>query len=723
MGGRRRRGASTSTVATVDDNAIVYYEENTILKPVSPRAHADDWPCFLLVDATVHHRDGTIANLLHVDLEGPFVIRGRVEVEKDQEKFLVNRHIKDRSYWVQIQNTVSFSIGLKDGGLSVPVLWASGEAGWYEIVPSQKYTAMCDFMFQGICLHYAILDQYEEALERLHKKKKNRNKTLQDVKLPRDNLLFKYAVTVGDGVTLPEAYQRCREQAAFLLSHFPNGTEFHNWLCSEFPDLRQKLVEKESSNSKNSKPTQPTPLIAVAYTARDKSSSVDISDVKPKGLLATRNSAARSTRSSEPIDLESVDLSADGLPKRSRSSRAAGRSTASRRTESADIEMIDLTDDKPMQGRAKKQTPLSIPTDTPAQLNPQGSGGNDTGSNTETASPVSTIISILNKHRSLMLEALREGGKIKHPDDASAKTWQTKIYLDCSIQYSASPEVCLYYARDLVRLLGPEWHQTQLYRWAKEHEKDKPTFEHISEADIKKLAPRAKMPHSAARGEQASKGSKPPEPVVARSGKQPRRGRPSGKAAGLRPSIGGKKRPYHEADSEDEMDTDERGLSKTGSKKSRYLSNDEDDGEAQDAASSDSDEPSEDNDQSIGKLVIRTEKLPSTVPKGPDNTWTCEEPDCEYVVRAADTEEGQEQISMHYEEHEKEARDVAEEAALNRVNLAVQESRGHLPINHLLNKIRSLGDKPSQRRGGEGGDAEIINGEPVPEPIKRTLLV
>ena len=44
-----------------------------------------------------------------------------------------------------------------------------------------------------------------------------------------------YAVTVGDGITLPEARQRTKDQAIFLLSHFPKDTEFHNWLTQEFP--------------------------------------------------------------------------------------------------------------------------------------------------------------------------------------------------------------------------------------------------------------------------------------------------------------------------------------------------------------------------------------------------------------------------------------------------------------------------------------------------------
>ena len=68
-------------------SAIRHYKETSILKPVSLSTHSDDWPCFLLSDATVHHRDGTMANQLNVDLEGPFIIRGRLELEKDNERY------------------------------------------------------------------------------------------------------------------------------------------------------------------------------------------------------------------------------------------------------------------------------------------------------------------------------------------------------------------------------------------------------------------------------------------------------------------------------------------------------------------------------------------------------------------------------------------------------------------------------------------------------------
>ena len=71
----------------MDDDNIHYLKETDLLKPVPPRAHSDDWPCFLLAKATVYHPNGEIANLLHVALEGPFIVRGLLVVEKDRHRF------------------------------------------------------------------------------------------------------------------------------------------------------------------------------------------------------------------------------------------------------------------------------------------------------------------------------------------------------------------------------------------------------------------------------------------------------------------------------------------------------------------------------------------------------------------------------------------------------------------------------------------------------------
>ncbi|RYP91446.1 hypothetical protein DL770_002385 [Monosporascus sp. CRB-9-2] len=687
---RKQRAPSVSTVATVDDNAIRYLRESTVLKPVPASAHTDDWPCFLLADATVYHRNGSMANLLHVDLEGPLIVRGRLEVDKDQERYLVHRASKSKSPWIQIQSSTSFSIGQKDDhGLPIPVLWASGESGWFEIVPSDRYKAIGDIMFQGIDLHYSILDQYENALVKLHRKKKNRAKTLQHVELPLDDLLFHYAVAIGDGITLHEARQRCGEQAIFLLSHFPKETSFYGWLAGQFPDIVKRLAEKDPATAQE--PAESThPMLRAA------SSFLEIPDTTPQDhTIAPRASTQRSTRNSVTVKREPVDFSSDGQQaSNNKVTRTKRRSPMDVKPANADIEMLDASASVPSSFKAATSSP-GLPV----------------------------LLDTLQEIRNSTLELLGDGKNKRHPDHILPGTWHYKIYLACKIKHrQGGAEVCEYWARDLVRLLGPEWRQSEFYKWVKANANAKPKFEYSTETECVDLRRRnARQPKvtTEEKGQPSHTGKQPaPVPAPEPAGKQPpkKRGRPSGKAAGLRPSLGSKKRPRAEADldgdDDDEMDLGGYDPKKT-TKKSKYFSDDD-----ADAASStaEDDEEAKPGSVPLTRLVIRAEKLPSTTPKGPNQTWTCGEPDCGYVVRGADEEEGQNLISAHYEEHEREARDEAEEAALKRVNLAVQESGGHLPINHLLDKIRSMGDRVQQRNEG-------LNGEVLPQPIKRTLLV
>ncbi|KAI2621677.1 hypothetical protein GGR54DRAFT_74841 [Hypoxylon sp. NC1633] len=720
MAGRRRRAPSNSTVATIDQAAIQFYREDSILKPAPTQAHTDDWPCFLLTDATVYKRDGTLASLLHVDLEGPFIVRGRVEIERDQDRYLVNRHIRDRSPWIQIQNTLSFSIGLKEDGLPMPVLWASGHAGWYEIVPSQTYKPMCDVMFQGISLHYAILDEYEAALENLHKKKKNRQKMLHDVTLPLHQVLFKYAVTVGDGITLQEANQQIKDQAIFLLSHFPKDTQFYDWLANEFSDIAQKLAAKANNESnKKAAVSAPSSLVAVPYSFLEQSTSADTTPVI-KGKNSLRKSASRMTRSSEVLDAEMVEPSFE-QSQEEKAARTRLKSLANSRSDSThshDMTMLDVPDRRHStnaahnSGKGGSSLRMTIEKNLPQPM-PQDAGRVGARIHSGRSSSVSQVIDVLEDARQEMVDLVSNGKQKKHPDEMSPKTWLNKLYLGLSIKNpKALAEVCGYYARDLVQLLGPEWHGSLFYQWVKDNVNANPSFEYIDEENMTRIVKRKKKQRLSPEEARATAGEQ--EPAARTVGKQPpQRGRP--RVAGLRPSTGSKKRLHYDANLEDEMDIDEDGMPNT-SKRSRNFAEDEQEENADNSSSVSDDEDIENKQLPLYRIVTHAEKLPSTIPKGPNQTWTCEEPDCDYVVRAADEQEGQALISKHFEAHEKDAQEEAEQTSL--VNLAVQESeKGHVPINHLLEKIRKLGDK-SQKR-----EEVRLNGQVLPQPIKRGLLV
>ncbi|KAK7953366.1 hypothetical protein PG988_014060 [Apiospora saccharicola] len=682
MAGRRKsRATSNSTVSTVDEDALRFRKENTILKPAYPPDEklSDNWPCFLLEDAVVYDSRGETASVLHVDFEGPYVIRGRLNIEQDQNIYrkpairfcfknqgshyhvipVQKGHAKDKSAYIEIPKSTSYSIGVNDE--DVPVIWAQGNSGWFEIAPSDKYTSMARAMFEAVILHYNIIAQYEAELTRTKeeekKKPKNKQKKLQlkDITLDIDNVLFHYAVAVGDGVTHEEAIQRCKTHALFLLWQFPKHTQFYNWLSGQVPDVLLRV------NSKLNIATGATKPEPERRASRQKTSESDLVEPKPKGKGKAMESqpAPRSLRSSQQVESPVVDLvdltSDDQKPSRTRANKGKQRSTPDNKTNPeapVDVEMRDFA-----------QSEMALRPRTPAHQTPQLEPG------------LPTLLDVLNEERAKILEDLSHGKGKKHPDDMNHGTWQTRVYMSCKVQnYQAKEEIFTYFAKDLAHSLGPEWHKSGLYKWAKDNAKSRPTLQHITEQDILALTRRQKAPERAKPNRSAAT-------VAETSGKVPiRSGRPTPKSAGLRPSLGGKKRPRG-MDSDDDMDLDDGPVKKTA-KTSEFFT-DLENQELDDSEASE-DEPLESSGmKALTRIAIHAERIPSMKPQGPNQTWTCQEPDCEYLVRSADEEEGQDLIRKHFDAHEKEASDEYKERELNKINLAMAEGeRGHMPIKY-----------------------------------------
>ncbi|KAI0205110.1 hypothetical protein F4808DRAFT_410542 [Astrocystis sublimbata] len=727
MARRRKRTAKKASTAWPQyEETARHYKEASVLKPVSPSAHTDDWPCFLLSNATVHFPDGNMANQLEVDVLGPYVVRGKLELEKDNERYLVNRHMKTEDLWIQIDGSRAFSVGAKDDSLSVPVVWASGVAGWFEIVPDKSYQRFCNEMFDGVRLHYSFLDQYEAALETMQKSKKKKKATLADVSIDMDELLFQYALCSGDGLTLPEAYKRLHSHSLFLLSHFPKDTGLYKYLAAMFPDPVRIMANKGNKDApvrKNPPTIGPFPWKAYDYdfSHREKSSSLDMIDGKKKAKDRPKASAPKSSRASEITDSENTGALQKSQSRQSYRSARTRRSPPTEIPAEDDVIMVDSTpedpilSDKSRDQRAENHIEQSAP-----------------GPHVTAAKGVPrTLADALEDVKTQMIQSINEGKQKKQLHQISAKSWRTKVYMEVNIKnYNSTEEVLLYHARALVQHLGPEWYDTQIYQWIKENASKPAVLTLISEAEVQQIVRRVKKTARVARSENTA-AENPRIEAREFAGKQTPKNRPSGKAAGLRPSTGSKKRLRYDAGFEDSIELDEDGNLKKKNKKSHYFTEEEEEEEDDDDDDDNDDidehdEGSSSESKPLGgkdeipttRFVIRAEKLPSIQPQGPNKTWICEEPDCGYIVRAAHEDSGRKLISDHFEEHEKEAQEVAQETALDRENLAVQEgTRGHMPINHLLEKIRNLGEKPKQR------NEPHINGHSVPEPIKRTLFV
>jgi len=216
---------------------------------------------------------------------------------------------------------------------------------------------------------------------------------------------------------------------------------------------------------------------------------------------------------------------------------------------------------------------------------------------------------------------------------------------------------------------------------------------------------------------------KSPESHASKSLLPPQSGRRSGKEAGLRlaSSTAIKRDTMDTAPSDEdssshprkrrrpspEMGDDDSDIDIASLPTLPNGMNHEDDAEAESA--SHSDESKIDIAPTPVSLKIVSTSLPSLSPTGPNGTWTCDRPSCSFVVRDAESTEGVKKIREHYNEHA----DRLEREALVR-----QEAAGtRLPIDHLLEKLRSLGE--GARLEEMGGAREVIGGRVVPERIQR----
>lgn len=58
-------------------------KEKDVLKPVPKDEDPDDWPCHVLQQAVIFSQDSkSMVNLLEAELHGPFLVRGKLEKDK-----------------------------------------------------------------------------------------------------------------------------------------------------------------------------------------------------------------------------------------------------------------------------------------------------------------------------------------------------------------------------------------------------------------------------------------------------------------------------------------------------------------------------------------------------------------------------------------------------------------------------------------------------------------
>ncbi|KAI7922821.1 hypothetical protein M9X92_004643 [Pyricularia oryzae] len=230
----------------------VYHDIAQVLRPATttglPSPPDIDDPMFDLQDATVFRQDGkTMANLLEVTLDGPFIVKGKMIVEEDTEEQLVIPRCK--SVYVQIPNCSIFSVGYE------PLcLWAWSIGGWMEIKPAKVYRETYFDMSEAITLYWEIMTAYQIVEEKKRKSKAAIRQALLNARL--DEIFYHYATKAGDGVLFSEVAKRCDKHALFLLdqidqqSDFDWGkTSFFHWMHKRHPDIVAKLEAQKIKNA------------------------------------------------------------------------------------------------------------------------------------------------------------------------------------------------------------------------------------------------------------------------------------------------------------------------------------------------------------------------------------------------------------------------------------------------------------------------------------------
>lgn len=277
---------------------------------------------------------------------------------------------------------------------------------------------------------------------------------------------------------------------------------------------------------------------------------------------------------------------------------------------------------------------------------------------------------------------------------AAPSTVSSKVYFRCKMRQAKNGnhytsgviDVFTYYAKELLARLGPEWKGIPWYEWlegvatqpwnpvenTKPEEFPAQTFRRAKAAPKAPATPVTQLPPTINLKSKIKKAESEGESEddIGLYAAPPPRSRRSGKGATLTLASTSKKRPLSD------LDGHYGGRRGTKSAKLSHYSSDEDDQQEEAEESSDEDIPAGSRlplPEGAVRVVVHAERIPTTSPTGPDGTWTCDEDGCTYVVRSADDQGAQELIQEHFREHARQA---------DKVSLAVEESRGQMPIKY-----------------------------------------
>ncbi|KAG6084630.1 hypothetical protein E4U15_001543 [Claviceps sp. LM218 group G6] len=671
MYGRSRR-ASTSTVESECEADIRWRQESSVVRTVSKDMTPNDWPIFELANAIVLDKHGqTMENALLVSKRGPFIVRGHLIIDDPSQ----NSHLIMRarpSTPLEIRSSVLYSIGESEDGR--PLVWVSGQGGWYEIEPCRAYKPIYAKMCEATTMYYTLLDIYTEQSS--GKAKKSQATTIMEELGPVFHKVWRlrfrscYAVRIGDGSTIEEVFGRAQEHAAFFIDKISQNddpldwstTAFYKYVCSQVSE-QAGAIPTALAPGPSSRPLQQESRMSDADEYTRKNAQTPAIAVINRG---------GSTGSIAAKDDESCRGQRGGTDKsRSSKPRTVGKRTPSERSFVSPFASPPPATNYPI-------IPLYEPSDKDdAPNSPLQSALAvmdccfDALANSRTGMTLLNTLTYLYFHYTLPSYKDERVGSYKQPAEEWLHYYSKAMLplLDDSFRHHELYSDLQSLARSDLKLLS--WKPSDfplVIRARNTGQRRGP----ITGA-VRRRAPSFPTPASSSNHNIAA--SEGPRPIGKRPTRTPHK-------SSLQP-IGGppKKRLRIEFEDED-PDSDF-----TGQDEDSYYYDDSDlvDQElhlrgVHPTCSADEDGVGQGFQDQDGvertRLVIRAERIPNMTPRGPDDTWTCDQEGCDYFVRGSSEQDSHDRIQQHFRVHEQQ---------LSRMQLAMKEgARGHIPVKYVF---------------------------------------
>ncbi|KAF5630671.1 uncharacterized protein FTJAE_8127 [Fusarium tjaetaba] len=650
MVGRPRR-ASTSSVDTEDESQRSWKQEKSVLR--FDAGGVDPDTTFEIKDAVVLNKDGhTLENALDVATRGPYIIRGLLNIEEQSQRARLIMKVRSLTPF-EVRKCGQYSIGESESGS--PVIWMLGTCAWFELTPAPAYLPIYRKMQEAIRLYYRLMAIYRD------RKPKKAKKSKKDALKELYQVFHEYAASIGDGSTLEEVITRCDDHASFLIAQCIQDqsevewsvTPFFKWLINRHQELYDKELERVTN------PPQP-----------QRSPSLEASNPPVSQLLTSRTRNASSGPSTARDATPDTNEPEDSPPRR----RYSRSRSATHRPENGAADLFSSTQisrdgsTRPVSVHSSASVPSVRMSQAPITVDARDDA----------------FRCILDALAWIRVEISKSKGGRLSISAVTSRLWENFTFPTYKGELKPAyrvpiKEVLHYNVHALLQVLDKDKYDGEFYSWLQE----------LAETPFNPVAIKpSDFPYYVKRRQQSNKNnpSKPSTPSQAGfssrnfderfstpprsspAGKSLRRpGRPSGIKSSLRLATTSRKRPHSEVDSESEDEGSQP-------KRSHYFSGEEETMGNASHMSLSEDEDAQETSEGPVKIYLRADNIPTTVPRGPSETWVCEEEDCGYVVRGGDIQDCQDRIRRHFNEHEQQ---------MDRVNLARTEAtRGHLPVKY-----------------------------------------